>query len=133
MASKINRTLIKKYDLAVGTFYFYENFMVSEAKEGVAVSFENAKEMLELAKMHYGKTTPFVYISNRKNSYSFNPTAHFKTTAMFPNLKGFGVVTYDSMNKEIAQMEQSFFKNPVNIFNSLDDAINWVEDLIMMD
>jgi hypothetical protein len=133
MASKLNRILIKKYDLEVGTFYFYENFMVSEAKENVAVSFESAQEMLALAKMHFGKLTPFVYISNRINSYSFNPTAHFKTTAMFPNLKGYAVVVYDKMNREIAEMEQSFFTIPANIFNSLENAINWVEKLILAD
>ena len=114
-------------------FYFYENFLVSEVKAGVAFTLENAKEMLELAKMHFGKKIPFVYIANRINSYSFNPTAHFKTAAMFPNLKGYGVVIYDSMNLEIAQMEQSFFNKPVNIFSSLEDAINWVDELIMMD
>lgn len=107
--------------------------MVAEAKESIAFTYENAQEMLALAKMYYGKLTPFVYISNRKNSYSFNPTAHFKTTAMFPNLKGFAVVVYDTMNKEIAQMEQSFFTTPVNIFNSLDDAIDWVEKIIVLD
>jgi hypothetical protein len=133
MASKINRTLVKKYHLEVGAFYFYENFLVSEVNAGVAFTLENAKEMLELAKMHFGKKIPFVYIANRKNSYSFNPTAHFKTAAMFPNLKGYGVVIYDSMNLEIAQMEQSFFNKPVNIFKSLEDAINWVDELIMMD
>ena len=133
MASKLNKVLIKKYDLEVGAFYFYENFMVSEVKDGVAFTYDNAQEMLELAKMYYGKLTPFVYISNRINSYSFNPTAHFKTTAMFPNLKGYAVVVYDNMNKEIAQMEQSYFSTPVNIFNTLEDAINWVEKLILID
>lgn len=133
MSAKINRTLVKKYNLEIGVFYFYENFLVSEVKEGIALTFENSKEMLGLANTHYGKKIPFAYIANRINSYSFNPTAHFKTTAMFPNLKGFGVVIYDNMNKEIAQMEQSFLNKPVNIFKSLEEAINWVDQLILMD
>tara|TARA_R110000796_G_scaffold37722_3_gene95129 strand:- start:83975 stop:84376 length:402 start_codon:yes stop_codon:yes gene_type:complete len=133
MASKINRTLIKKYNLDIGDFFFYENFLVAEVKEGIAFSFENAKEILGLAKMYYGNKTPFVYITNRKNSYSFNPTSHFKTVPLFPNLKGFAAVVYDSINQEIAVMEQSFFSKPVNIFYNLDDAIDWVEQLIEMD
>lgn len=133
MSSKINRTLIKKYILDVGDFYFYENYMVAEVKEGIAFSFENAAEMLKVAKMHYSNTTPFVYISNRTNSYSFNPTSHFKTAPMFPNLKGFASVTYDPINNEIAEMEQSFLNKPSRNFYNLEDAINWVEEMILMD
>lgn len=133
MSSKINRALIKKYALDVGDFYFYENYMVAEVKEGIAFSFENATEILKLGKIHYNNTTPFVYISNRKNSYSFNPTSHFKTAPMFPNLKGFASVTYDPINNEIAEMEQSFLNTPSRNFNTLEDALNWVEELILMD
>ena len=133
MSSKINRTLIKKYRLDVGDFYFYKNYMVAEVKEDIAISYENAIEMLKLVKLHYSNTTPFVYISNRINSYSFNPTSHFKTTQMFSNLKGFASVTYDSINDDIAEIEQSFLNTPSKNFKTLEDAINWVEELILMD
>ncbi|WP_281541985.1 hypothetical protein [Maribacter aestuarii] len=133
MSSKINKTLIRKHDLKIGSFYYYENYMVAEVKEGIAVSLENSMEMLKLTKMYYGNSTPFVYITNRKNSYSFNPTAHFKTAQMFPNLKGYAVVIYDHMNKDIAEMEKSFLNTNVRIFDSLVEAINWVEELIVLD
>ena len=131
--SKINRNIIKKYQLDIGVFTFYENYVVSEIKAGIAIDFENAAEMLRLAKMHFNNTTPFVYISNRKNSYSFNPTAHFKTAQMFPNLKGFAAVVYDVINEDIAVLEQNFLSAPVKIFKNLNDAINWVEELIVID
>lgn len=133
MESKINKTLIKKYVLDIGKFYFYENYMVAEINEGLAFHFGNATEMLKLTKQHYNSKTPFVYISNRKNSYSFNPTSHFKSVPMFPNIKGFASVTYDAINTEIAEMEHLFFTIPSKNFNSLEDAINWVEELIVID
>ncbi|WP_158975250.1 hypothetical protein [Cellulophaga sp. L1A9] len=133
MTSQLNRTLVKKYQLSVGVFYFYENYIISEVKEGIALSFENSQEAIQLVKEHYGKHTPFVFISNRINSYSFNPTTHFKTVPLFPNLKGFAVVVYDSINKEIAEMEQSFVHKPVSIFDDLNDAITWAEKLIVSD
>ncbi|QLG45130.1 hypothetical protein [Costertonia aggregata] len=133
MSPKLDRTLTRKHDLEVGYFYFYKNFVISEIKEGMSITFENATEMLRLAKTYFGNTTPFVYISNRKNSYSFNPTAHFKTTQMFPNIKGFAAVVYDDMNRDIAEMEQSFLNVPVNIFTHLDKAIDWAEEIIVMD
>ena len=107
--------------------------MVAEIKEGIVISFENAKEMLELTKLHFKNTTPFVYITNSKNSYSFNPTSHFKTAPIFPNLKGYAIVAYDSINKEIAQMEKPFLNAPVRIFDDLENAIKWVETIILID
>ncbi|NNE76976.1 MAG: hypothetical protein HKN31_07875 [Pricia sp.] len=117
----------------VGTFYFYKNFMVAEIKEGIALTIENATEMLQLAKEYFGNKTPFVYITNRIKSYSFNPTDHFKTVAMFPNLKGYATVTYDDINHEIAELEQSFMLRPSKNFRSLEEAIAWVDELIIQD
>ncbi len=133
MTSRLNTALIRRHDLGVGSFFFYKNYIVAEVKEGIAFTFENAYQILELGKVYYGSTTPFVYISNRVNSYSFNPTSHFKTQAMFPNLRGYAVVIYDEMNQEIAEMEQTFLNKPVAIFHKLKDALNWVEELILID
>lgn len=107
--------------------------MVAEVKEGIVFALENAREMLQLAKEYFGNKTPFVYITNRINSYSFNPTVHFKTVAMFPNLMGYATVTYDTINHEIAQMEESFMNRPVKNFRMLEDAIAWAEELIVKD
>ncbi len=119
--------LVKRHDLAVGTFYFYENYMVAEIKEGIALAYENATEMLGLAKEYFGNKTPFVYIINRINSYSFNPTAHFKTVALFPNIVGYATVTYDEINHDIAQLEESFMNRPTKKFRALEEAIEWGE------
>jgi len=133
MAKDSNRKLIKRHDLEVGSFYFYSNYMVAEIKEGIAFDYENATEMLHLAKEYFNNKTPFVYITNRVNSYSFNPTAHFKTAAMFPNLRGYATVTYDTINHEIAQMEETFMNRPVGNFKILEDAVTWAEELIVKD
>jgi len=133
MTQDSNRKLIKKHDLTIGTFYFFENYMVAEIKEGIALAYENATEMLNLAKEYFGNKTPFVYITNRINSYSFNPTVHFKTVALFPNLIGYATVTYDEINHEIAQLEESFMNRPAKNFRTLEDAIQWAEQLIVRD
>ena len=104
MSKEITDSLLKRHDLAIGSFYFHQHHMVAEIKEGVTCTYEQAKDMLALGKKYYGNTKPFVYISNRKNSYSFDPTSHFKTMSMFPNLKGYGVVVYDRIKLDIAKM-----------------------------
>ncbi len=130
MVYNFNNKLINKHKLAIGLFYFYKNHIVSEIKEGVIVTHENCFELFQLITNHYGTTTPFVYISNRKNSYSFVPTGHFKTAKLFPNFAGYGVVTYDSINTKVATLEQSFLENETKIFDNLDDAIIWVDEII---
>ncbi len=133
MHLEVKNKFLKKHDIEIGSFYFYDHFMISEIKEGMAVVYENAIEMLNLAKSYYGNTTPFVYITNRINSYSFNPTSHFKTTPIFPNLRGYAMVTYDAINDEIADMEQAFMNKPSKKFNKLEDAVAWADSLIVKD
>ena len=133
MTWRIDRTLIKKHTLDIGLAYFYKNYVITEIKEGIVLNFEKAAKLFQLGKQYYGNKTPFVYISNRVNSYSFEPTAHFKSSDLFPNLKGVAVVTYDPVNKEVAELEQAFLNKPASIFYNLEDAINWTELLMTPD
>ncbi|WP_103864999.1 STAS/SEC14 domain-containing protein [Aquimarina sp. I32.4] len=133
MQWKINKSLIKKYDLDIGTVYFYQNYVVTEIKEGMLLNYEKAGQLLLLGKEYYGNNVPFVYISNRIHSYSFEPTDHFKSTELFPNLKGYAVITHNVIGNKIAELEQAFLNTPTQIFDSLEEAIIWVEQLISHD
>ncbi|SEL82398.1 hypothetical protein SAMN04487910_3367 [Aquimarina amphilecti] len=130
MVHDFNKNLLHKHELAIGSFYFYKNYIISEIKEGITLTFENCTELFEIIHSHFGTTTPFVYISNRKNSYSFVPTGHFKSSKLFPNFIGYGVITYDAINTKVATLEQSFLENKTKIFDNLDEAILWVNELI---
>ncbi len=133
MLQHITKNLIRKYTLDIGTFYFYDHFLISEVNEGEFLNFDKATKLFLTAKEHYGNNIPFVYITNRINSYSFEPTAHFKSTKLFPNLRGYGIVTYDSINNKIASLERSFLDVPTKIFDNLEEAILWVDELILQD
>ncbi|PKV52290.1 hypothetical protein ATE84_4401 [Aquimarina sp. MAR_2010_214] len=133
MRWEINRKLIQKYELDIGSVYFYENYVVTEIKEGFVLNFEKAAQLFTLGKEYYGNKIPFVYISNRIHSYSFEPTAHFKSKELFPNLKGVAVVIYSPINNQIAELEQTFLNKPSHIFNNLEEAIKWTEQLIIPD
>ncbi|AXT53332.1 hypothetical protein D1818_21805 [Aquimarina sp. BL5] len=124
---------IRKHVLDIGSFFFYKNFMVSEMNEGASLNYDKATKLFLLTKEYYGTNIPFVYITNRKNSYSFEPTTHFKSAKLFPNLKGYGVVTYNSINNKIATLEQSFLNVPTRIFENLDDAKLWADKLMLHD
>jgi len=91
--TKIHKKCIGTHQLDIGLFYFYENFVIGEVKEGQNIDFECAKGLYELVERYYKNTIPYVYISNRIHSYSFKPTGHYKSSGLFTNLKGYGIIT----------------------------------------
>ncbi len=133
MSLKIDKKLIKKHVLDIGSFYFYENFIVAEIKENVSLDFESGKELFLLAYEYYKNIIPYVYISNRVNSYSIKPTAHYKLNNILPNFKGYAIVVYDAINYEVSELEKLFTNRPTSIFNNLDDAIRWSEEIVNLD
>lgn len=120
-------------ELDIGLFFFYPNMVVSQMNEGVSVNFDNVLPVFLKGLQYYTPETPLVYISNRINSYSFDPTIHLEAREVFSNLKGYGVVVYDDMNLRIAQLEQEFISCPLQIFHSLEEARNWGQQLLLGD
>ncbi|WP_299261293.1 hypothetical protein [uncultured Aquimarina sp.] len=110
MVHNFNNRFTYKQDLSIGLFYFYNNHIISKTKEGVILTFENCSGLLELIHSYYGTIIPFMYTSNRKKSYSFVPTEHFKSSKLFPNFTGYSVVTYDAVNNKVATLEQYFIE-----------------------
>ncbi len=133
MIGKTNKKLINKHELDIGLFYFYENFIVAEVKENVNLTFESGKELFQLALDYYKSVVPYVYISNRIHSYSVKPTEHYKLENIFPNFQGYAIVTYDNVSYKVAELEKLFTNRPTRVFNNLDDAIAWVDDIIVSD
>ncbi len=129
MVNSIHKSFIKKYKIDIGTFYFYKNYVVGEVLAGADLNFESGKELYQLMEIHYKKTIPYVYISNRVNSYCFKPTRLYAINDNFPNLKGYGIVIYDSVNEKIAKLEETFTDIPTLIFKNLEDAISWAEKI----
>jgi len=131
MTEKIEKKLKKKITLdKIGSFYFYDNFIVSEINEGVIIDLDIILQFtFKHTKKYFPPNVPFVFISNRINSYSLNPTIHYETAKVLKNTKGYAVVAYDDINKKVAKLEMAFLKIPTKIFNSLDDAIKWVDEL----
>jgi len=122
--------LIGTIELDIGLFQFYPNLVISEMKEGVVVNFDNCLPLFINGLEYYTVDTPLIYISNRINSYSFDPTIHLEAKAIYSNLKGYAVVVYDEMNYRIALLEQKFMDCPVNIFYSLEEAKLWAMSLL---
>ncbi|GLB49164.1 hypothetical protein [Neptunitalea lumnitzerae] len=134
-AIKINccGSFYKKHQTKIGTFYFFDEYVITEFNEGVTVSFDSCKDLCFLINKYYGDTTPYGVISNRINSYSVFPTDYFYLKNMFFNLRCIAVVNY--INKTTYPFESEVVEKVIcprtyQSFKDLDTARRWLCSMI---
>lgn len=122
--------LIVEHHLDIGKFSFYPKFLVSEFAEGVHVTKANALQLIQLAQKIYGDKRPFIYMSHRLHSYSMDPIGYGEVVNMFPNFRGFAIVSQNRYRRMLANLEKLFIKKPIAVFYTLEDAFVWAEELL---
>ena len=106
----------------------HDNYMVVVMNEGINITPNHNNVLLEITENYFlGK--PFVYITNRINSYSVDPKIYFET-AKIENLVGFAVVSNDYKAKTNAEVEKLFFTKPFKIFSKLSEAAAWADNFV---
>ncbi|MCG2418370.1 hypothetical protein K8089_04990 [Aequorivita sp. F47161] len=115
--------LEKVWHTEIGTVYFYGTLVVVEAKEGIIISHKNGLSSL-LKGLAFLGTKPWVYISNRVQSYSVKPT-DYKYLNRVPTLKAMVVVAYSEIARSNAELESKFCKKPFAVFETLYEAVLW--------
>lgn len=103
----------------------YDHYIVTTIKEGVNLTPHHNVVLVNVAETYF-KDKPFVYITQRINSYSVNP-AIYNETSKIKNLKGLAVVSKIHRAKINAKIEQMFFIKPFEVFTELEDAIKWAK------
>lgn len=126
----IKQRLLAEHHLEIGSFRFYPNIMVAEFTEGVHVTKANALIPIQLAQKVYGDGRPFIYISHRLNSYSMDPVGYGEVVGMFPNFRGFAIVSQNKYRRMLAALEKLFIKKPMAVFHTLEDAFVWSGELL---
>jgi len=101
----------------------YENYAITTIYEGVTIHPKHNKVFLQIVDTHF-KNKPFVYISNRINSYSINPIVYLET-AKVQNLVGFAVVSTDPEQLMLTQLEKAFLGKEFHLFKTIDEALSW--------
>lgn len=131
MVYPVQETLfIAEHSLEIGTFKFYKNLIIGSIQRGTKVTLDQALPLLAIWPLYYSESQPMVYLSDRKCSYSIDPTMHLEIQKLFPFMLGYGAVVYNDINYRVAQLEQQFIKCPCAIFNDMDAAISWASGLI---
>ena len=113
---------VLKFDFC--EMHIYDDYVIVVMNEGVTISPAHNQTLLNVVDTYF-KNKKFVYISNRINSYSVNPTVYFETSKI-NNLAGFAVVSKDFKAKSNAEVEKLFMDKPFEIFNTIEEAVDWV-------
>ncbi|MBC2845310.1 hypothetical protein [Winogradskyella flava] len=135
MKIKQSQILHREYKLLetdLGDIYLFNDFVITEFKQGVDISFDNFYSIgVEIGK-HFWKK-PFGFIANRPYSYSINLKDAEILNMAFPNLKAYAIVVYSDFSEKIFEVENVFFKFNRRAFKSLDKSISWVEETLKKD
>ena len=115
-------------DFEFGSAQIFKNAVVMKMDEGVTVSVEHNKYLVDIKKKYF-KNRPFGYISHRVHSYSVNPQV-YKESSKIATLIGFAMVSRKKIHITNSEVEQLFLNKPLKVFDNLDDAIKWIDDLI---
>lgn len=127
--------VIKELNYKFGDVFIFEDFFISEIKEGVSFSWEKhakpiAKDIADFAK---GDGSDLVYISHRINSYSVIPTDWIKFYKESLTLKGYGIVDYKGVSFGSTLIENLFFKKRIRRFTSIEPAVQWAKSFEIVD
>lgn len=125
----LENSYIKTHQLEIGTFKFYENVVIGQVREGAQVTLDKALPLLALGWEQY-RNKPVIYISDRKHSYSLDPTMHYETKKLVPYLGGYAWVVYDALNKKNAELEARFLECPTCICHSMESALGWASEML---
>lgn len=123
--SNLNYELQDIYILDNGTFYFFDNFIISEIKEGVLFDWEMAQEIITIAESYYGVDQKVAYISNRVHPYSLVPQDWLKFFKARNSISAFAVVSYSQQERSNILLERLFFKSKIKKFFDLEEAVKW--------
>ncbi|MEN3322101.1 hypothetical protein VP395_00040 [Mariniflexile soesokkakense] len=125
--SKKYRYSKKSFDF--GTYYFLDKIVIAEINYGVHFDEKKIAIVIESIFEHYETNCKLGYISNRLNSYSFEPDLWKKFFDEYNFIVASVSVCYTNMNLMNATIEKRFSKKNIKITNNLDDAFTWILSL----
>ena len=120
--------MIRKIDLGFTLVEIHDDYIQNTIEEGYHVTLEDNNILIEFVKEDF-KDKPFVYIANRVNSYSVDPTVYLQTSKI-KNLIGLAVVSSNSKQKRLTEFEKAFYKKDLKYFNVIDEALMWKDSIL---
>jgi thymidine kinase len=116
----------KEIDFA--QLFFFDNYVISQFKEGVLLESTNYKILIKALEDHY-QDKPFVYIANRAFAYNVSPMIYREASNM-DKLKGVCIVTSKTLSQDTARFEGKFYDKEFYVCGTIADGINWALRLL---
>jgi hypothetical protein len=114
--------------LSFGEITIHNDYVYTVMNEGITVSPNLNDILLAVAEIYYSDRE-FVYITHRINSYSIDPIVYIETSKI-KNLKGFIAVCPNKSLIESFRIEKLFFEKPFAVYQTLDEALAYKEELL---
>lgn len=128
--SDISKQLLyTKKNLSFGKMYFLPKCAISEIDYGVHLDWNKIEQLVEAIHSHYGKDCKIAYISNKINSYSFEPNLWNKFYRQYDFLVASVSVCYSHINYVNATIEKQFSKKSIKRTDNIEESIEWVRSL----
>lgn len=108
-----------------GVFYYFDGLVISEMNEGVVFRWKMAEIAVKAAHDIFNENTPVAYISNRINNYFVIPYDWVKFYKNREQLTFYSVVGNTKGSYISLFLERMFFRNSIQKFSDLEEAIAW--------
>jgi len=120
--------IIKYHNFKDSECFIFDQFIINQVKEGVVIQPHHNDILNEIIQENFsGKD--MVYVSNRVKSYSVNPLIYPKAEEI-PSLVAIAMIPLTDKMRMNAEYERKFYDNPYGIFDSLSEAIKWVQKIL---
>ncbi|WP_034058340.1 hypothetical protein [Lacinutrix jangbogonensis] len=116
-------------ELPFGKLYFFPKFIISEMDYGIHLDWAKIEKVIKAIFSHYGMNCKIGYISNKVNSYSFEPTLWTKFYKNYDFIIASVSVCYSHINYINATLEKQFSKKSVKRTDNIKDSIKWITNL----
>jgi hypothetical protein len=105
-----------------------EHCVIATVKEGVLIELDHIAALHEVFAKYYSDRN-FGYIDNRAHQYDINLSPELYNSR-YPKMVGLAIVCYTESAIKNANFEKSFYNWPFEVFKNLDEAQQWIADLV---
>lgn len=121
--------ILRTIELEFTILEFHRQFVISRVREEAVLSKKQIQDLVEVCSDFY-KRKKFVYISKRINNYNVDPTSYLNLEKV-KNLAGIAIVSKKPSAINMAKFEKSFSKVPFEIFSEMDEAYEWINEILL--
>lgn len=136
---RVERSVLYKFckreiNLKTIDLFFFDDFVISQMHEGAICNRETGYAIAQAISQYYPENEAFDFISNRIYDFSINLVDLKWFLELFPAMRSYHVVFYDSPSKSHLALESLFAPIPIiahkQLFQALDALLLQEKSLV---